>query len=84
MLKVKAIQWRLQKEFEDLVIRIGGFRFSVNYLRVLGKECQLSGIEDMLIESGMYGSSTTSILLRTHKLVMEAMFCLPSMRSSCL
>ena len=81
--KAKEIQWRLQEEFEDMVIRIGGFHIATNYLAVLGKKYQMSGIEDLLIESGMYGSSTTSTLLkgksynrgvRAHKIVMEAMF----------
>ena len=44
---------------------------------------QSSGIEDLLIESGIYDSSTTSILLkgnsynrgiRDHKIAVEAMF----------
>ena len=81
--KAKEIQWRLRQEFESMVIRMGGFHIAMNYLAVLGKKYQSSGIEDLLIESGMYGSSTTSILLkgksynrgvRAHKIVMEAMF----------
>ena len=62
---------------------MGGFHIVMNYLAVLGKKFQSSGIEDLLIESGMYESSTTSILLkensynrgiRAHKIAMEAMF----------
>ena len=84
--KAKEIQWRQRQEFESMVIRMGGFHIAMNYLAVLGKKYQSSGIEDLLIESGMYGSSTTSILLkgksynrgvRAHKIVMEAMFRLP-------
>ena len=53
----------------------------MNYLALREKKFQLAGIEDLLIESGMYGSSTTSILLngksynrgvRAHKAVVEA------------
>ena len=80
--KVKEIQWRLRQEFESMVTRMGGFHVVMNYLAVLGKKYQSSGIENLLIESGMYGSSTTSIRLKgksynrvvgTHKIVMEAM-----------
>ena len=80
--KAKEIQWRQRQEFESMVIRMGGFHIAI-YLAILGKKYQSSGIADLLIESGMYGSSTTSILLkgksynrgvRAHKIVMEAMF----------
>ena len=81
-IKVNEIRWRLRQEFESMVTRMGGFHVVMNYLAVLGKKYQSSGIEDLLIESGMYGSSTTSIRLkgksynrvvRTHNIVMEAM-----------
>ena len=83
--KAKEIQWRLQKEFEDMVVRMGCFHNALNYLAVLGKNYQMSGIEDLLIESGMYGSSTTSTLLkgrsynrgvRAHTIVIDALFLL--------
>ena len=80
--KAKEIQWRLRQAFESMVIRMGGFHVVMNYLAVMGRKYQSSGIEDLLIESGMHGSSKTSILLkgksynrgvRAHKIVMEAM-----------
>ena len=61
--KAKEIQWRQRQEFESVVIRMGGFHIAI-YLAIMGKKYQSSGIEDLLIESGMYGSSTTSILLK--------------------
>ena len=82
-IKAKEIQWRQRHQFKSMVIRKVGFHIAMNYLAVLGKKHQSSGIEDILIESGMYGSSTTSILLkgtsynrgvRAHKIVMKAMF----------
>ena len=66
-----------------MVIRMGGFHIVMNSLADLGKKYQSSGINDLLVESGMYASSTTSILLkgksynrgvRAHDIVMEAMF----------
>ena len=65
-----------------MVIRLGGFHIALNYLAVLGKRFKDSGIEDLLIESSVYGSCTASALLhgksynrgvRAHKLLMEAM-----------
>ena len=62
---------------------MGGFHIAINYLSLLGKKNADSGIEDLLIESGVYGSGTASQILkgsssnrgvRAHKLVMEAMF----------
>ena len=78
----KEIQWRLRQEFEMMVIRMRGFHVVLNYLVVPRKKYQSSGIEDLLVVSGMYGSSTTSILLkgksynrgvRANKSVMDAM-----------
>ena len=81
--KAKEIQWRLRQEFECMVIQMGGFHIVMNYLAVLGKKYQSSGIADLLIESGKYESTSTSILLkgksynrgvRAHNIVMEALF----------
>ena len=78
--KAKEIQWKLPAEFTDMVIRMGGFHVALNYLSLLGKKYDGSGVEDLLIE---YGRSTASMLLkgksynravRGHKLLMEALF----------
>ena len=61
---------------------MGGFHIALNFLSVIGKIFQDSGIEDLLIESGVYGCHTASMLLkgksynrgvRAHKLVLEAL-----------
>ena len=65
------------------MLRLGGFHIAINYLALLGKKYEMSRIEDLLVESGIYGSSVTTAILkgksynrgvRAHKLVMEAMF----------
>ena len=67
---------------DDTVIGLGGFHIALNYLALLGKKYEDSGLEDLLIESTVYGSSTEFAILkgktynrgvRGHKLVMEAM-----------
>ena len=60
--KAKYIQCRLHTEIEDMVLRMGSLHLAMNYLAVLGKKYHMPSIEDLLIESGMYGSSTTSTL----------------------
>ena len=80
--KAKEMQWRREEEFKDTVIRMGGFHIAQNYLALIGKCFEESGLEDLLIESNNYGSPAVSSLLkgksynrgvRAHKLVMEAM-----------
>ena len=60
----KEIQWQHPKEIEDTVICMGGFHIALNYLALLGGKYDSSRIEDLLIEAGMYGCSTTSIILK--------------------
>ena len=43
-IKAKEIQWRWQSEFSDTVIRMGGFHIVLNYLAVLGKKYDGSGL----------------------------------------
>lgn len=62
---------------------MGGFHIALNYLSLLGKKYASSGLEDLLIESGVHAARTTSVLMlrksynrgiRAHKLSMEALF----------
>ena len=62
---------------------MGAFHISYNYLALIGKKYRDSGIEDLLIESGVYAAGSTSSLMkgksfnrgiRAHKLLSEAMF----------
>ena len=80
--KAKLITWKYPEEFTNTVIRLGGFHVALNFLSVLGKRYQSSGIEDILIESAAYGSGTVASLMkgksynrgmRAHKLMMEAL-----------
>ena len=81
-MKAKEVHWRLPEELKNTVIRMGGFHIALNFLAVIGKRFQDSGLEDLLVESGIYGGNTASVLLkgksynrgvRAHKLTMEAM-----------
>ena len=81
--KAKQIQMKFPEEFSNTVIRLGGFHIALNFLSLLGKKFHSSGLEDFLIESGVYAAGTTSALMkgksynrgiRAHKLAMEAFF----------
>ena len=80
--KAKEIKLHYPEEFQHLVICLGGFHIALNDLALIGKLFQESGLEDVFIESGLYGSSSTMALLqgksynrgiRGYKLVMEAL-----------
>jgi hypothetical protein len=82
-IKAKQIQLRSPDEFSDTVIRMGGFHIALNFLSVIGKKYTNSGLDDLLVESGIYAAGTTSALIagksynrgvRAHKLVSEALF----------
>ena len=81
--KAKQIQWRFANEFSDVVILMGTFDIALNFLAIIGKKYLNSGLEDLLIESGVYAAGATSVLMkgksynrgvRAHKLCMEAFF----------
>ena len=81
--KAKEIQWRFPNEFSNVVVRMGGFHIALNFLSLLGKKYADSGLEDLLIESGVYAAGSTSALMkgksynrgiRAHKLCLEVFF----------
>jgi hypothetical protein len=59
-IKAKQIQWRFPEEFSNVVIRMGGFHIALNFLSVIGKKYLNSGLDDLLIESGVYAAGTTA------------------------
>ena len=62
-MKAKQIQLKFPENFKNTVIRMGGFHIALNYLSLLGKKYANSGLEDLLIESGVYAAGTTSVLM---------------------
>ena len=81
-MRAKQIQWRYPEEFTNVIIRMGGFHIALNYLGLMGKYLD-SGLDDLLIESGVYAAWIMEALMkgksynrgvRAYKLVSEAMF----------
>jgi len=76
-------QGRFPDNFSNVVVRIGGFHVALNFLSLLGKKFSDSGLDDLLIESGVYTAGSTAALLkgkcynrgiRAHKLCLELFF----------
>ena len=62
---------------------MGGFRIALNFLSLLGKKFGDSGLDDLLIKSGVCAAGSTSALMkgksynrgiRAHKLCLEVFF----------
>ncbi|KAJ8028489.1 hypothetical protein HOLleu_30740 [Holothuria leucospilota] len=82
-IKAKEIQWCQPEEYANTVIRMEGFHIILNYISLIGKKYNGLGLEDLLIERGVYGSAIVAAIMlvksynrsvHTHKLVMEALF----------
>jgi hypothetical protein len=54
----KEIQWERPMEFQNTVIRLGGFHVITNFLSALGKFHQTSGLKEVLAEGGVYSDVT--------------------------
>ena len=82
-IKAKQLQWRFSAEFSKVIICVGGFHIAPNYLAVMRKKYASSGLDDLLVESGVYGAGGVAVLMKgkayncgvsAHKLLMEAFF----------
>lgn len=60
--KAKQLQLRYPEELKVLV-RLGGFHLTLNYLSLLGKLYTSYGLEDLLINSGVYAAGATNALM---------------------
>ena len=50
-MKAREIQWRVQDEMQNVILRMGGFHINLNYLSLLGKVHNDLGQEDLLIDN---------------------------------
>ena len=58
--KAKQIQLAVLPELDHIIIRLGGFHRAKNFFSVIGKRMADSGLEDIWLENGVYGSSVVS------------------------
>ena len=77
-----GVQKKYPMKFTDLVIRLGGFHIAENFMGAIGCLMKNSGIEDILVESGVSQRGTANKIIggkdyykmiRYHSLVSEAM-----------
>ncbi len=80
--KAKEIQCRMPEQFDNVVLRMGGFHIAMNFLATIGHIYKESGLEDLIVESGLHISSSTAAIMkgkmynravRAHKLMLEVM-----------
>ena len=80
--KAKEVQWRMPDKFKNLVLRLGGFHTIMVFLAAIGKRFRDSGLEDALIDCGVYAGNTVEQIfrgkhyncgVRTHKMAMGAL-----------
>ena len=81
--RARELLWLCPEMLDKVVVRLGGFHISMNYLGVLGQHFAHSGLSDAWISSGVYGKATTEQILkgkswnravRAHKLTFDALF----------
>ena len=80
--KAKQIQWAVLPELDHIIIKLVGFHRVKNFFSVIGRRMVDSGLEDIWLESGLYGSSMVSKItlgvhynraVRAHKVMLEAL-----------
>ena len=61
----KEVQWKVSPQFEDMIIRLGGFHLAKNFLGVIGRRMEENGTEQILEE--LFGPSQISSILKGSK-----------------
>ena len=61
----KEVQWKVSPQFEDMIIRLEGFHRAKNFLGVIGRRMEETGIEQILEE--LFGPSQISSILKGSK-----------------
>ena len=77
----KEIQWTNYYDLKDMVIRLGGFHRAKNFMGIIGKRMEESGLEDIWQESNFYGEAVTAKVMegkhyyrgdRGHRITLKA------------
>ncbi|XP_067931037.1 uncharacterized protein [Watersipora subatra] len=80
--KAQQVRWKNETMKSRLVVRLGEFHTMMTFMGVIGKRFQLSGLEDILIESGVVAPGSIKGVssghmynraIRSHKLLFEAL-----------
>ena len=80
--KAKELVWANPAELSCVTVRLGGFHLAKNFLGVIGKHMENSGLLDAWVESDVFNECSANKILtgkswnrdvRAHKLTMEAL-----------
>ncbi|CAH3022120.1 unnamed protein product [Porites evermanni] len=80
--KAYSLVWQSPGEFSDVIVHMGSFHLTGAFMGALGKKMRCSGLEEVLIESGICASGSIEQVLtgkhynralRVHKVVYEAL-----------
>ena len=80
--KAYSFVWQSPGEFNDVIVHMGSFHLTCPFMGALGKKMRCSGLEEVLIESGICASGSIEQVLtgkrynralRVHKVVYEAL-----------
>ena len=79
--KAHSLLWKSPEEFSDVIVRMGSFHRTCAFMAALRKKMGCSGLEEVLIESGICASGSVEQVLtgkhnralRVHKAVYEAL-----------
>lgn len=60
----KQVQWSRPDEFDNSVLRLGGFHTAMCFISCIGKLWRDGGLHDLLVDSGVYASNTADAMLQ--------------------
>jgi hypothetical protein len=81
--KVMELKWEKEEYQNILVVRLGGLHISLNFMKVIGKHMDCSGLVEAWVESNLLGPKTAEQVMagksyirgmRSHKLTLQAMW----------
>ena len=59
----QQVKWHKNPEFQNTVLRLGGFHTVCCFIRSIGKLFTDAGLKDLLVESGIYAEATVNMML---------------------
>ena len=80
--KAYSLVWQSPEEFSDVIVRMGSFHLTCAFIGALGKKMRCTGLEEVLMESGIRASRSIEQVLTgkhynhalpVHRVVYEAL-----------
>lgn len=80
--RAKEVVWQNRDQYKDVILMMGHLHILFNFLKVIGQHFECSGLEDVWVESELFGQGTTETVMsgkayyravRGHTLTYEAL-----------